>query len=329
MICDQVNDVATQIETVALDQTEALKTFIATLVAGLESRLHDGLVEVQTTVKQIGAATQEHAAQVKALWDETKTLSGDLAGVGSRLGDVEGRLRDIAHSVQAAEGLAGVVSVDVATLKTTVAKVEKTVSERVVPVLRAQQERQRAKDEKRMAEQREQETMAERVNTLKTWTGKARAAIIYDSKVDPFTDQDLFDRVKGKPNIALVVFTADGSVFGGFYTVAVTEQKKNFFDPDMFVFSFESHGRCKTPQRFAVKADVKSDKYVYFFNEPSHRKVVNIGGRSGCVYVGTVKTDTYCVDLSRGFEGLEDSTLSGKLTYGQFVCARLVAVHLF
>ena len=93
------------------------------------------------------------------------------------------------------------------------------------------------------------------VHSLKLWTGKASAKIIYDSIVDEFTDQGLFDKVRGKPNIANIGFTNDGDVFGGFFGVAVMEQKKHFYDPNTCVFSFESHGRYAAPKRFNVKAD--------------------------------------------------------------------------
>ena len=67
--------------------------------------------------------------------------------------------------------------------------------------------------------------MADRINALKEWTGKACATIIYDSMVDEFTHDGLFDKVKGKLNVVLVGFTADSDVFGVFYSVAVTEQQ--------------------------------------------------------------------------------------------------------
>ena len=66
--------------------------------------------------------------------------------------------------------------------------------------------------------------MVNGVNALKEWTGKTHGAVVYDSKVDPFTDDGLFERVKGKSNIALVGFTTEGDVFGGFHSVAVTVQ---------------------------------------------------------------------------------------------------------
>ena len=165
------------------------------------------------------------------------------------------------------------------------------------------------------------------VSVLKGWTGKSRAIIIYDSTVDEFTDQGLFDKVKGKANIALVGFTADGDVFGGFYNIAVTKQDDRFRDPNMFVFSFESHGRCKTPQRFVVKEELRNKKYVRFCKDDSHGFVC-VGGWYGHFYLGNEKSHTYCHNLSSGFMGIENTTLTGKGNNENFTCTRIVAVHL-
>ena len=94
--------------------------------------------------------------------------------------------------------------------------------------------------------------IADRVSSLKAWTGKVSAVIVFDSTVDEFTSDGLFEKVRGKPNVAVVGFTTDGGVFGGFYSVSVTTFETHY-DPTVFVFSFESHGRCETPKRFVVK----------------------------------------------------------------------------
>ena len=171
--------------------------------------------------------------------------------------------------------------------------------------------------------------MAHCVSALKEWTGKGSATIIYDSRVDPFTDQGLFDKVKGKANIAVVGFTADGDVFGGFYNVAVTEQNSSFYDPNMFIFSFESHGRCETPKRFTVKAEKRGDKYVCFYKNHSSGRFVNIGGNAGWFYLGNETSKTYCFYLSDGYEGIENTTLTGKTgSSNPFTCTRIVAIQL-
>ena len=172
--------------------------------------------------------------------------------------------------------------------------------------------------------------MADCVNALKEWTGKARATTIFDSTVDEFTADGLFAKVKGKPNVAIVGFTTDGDVFGKFYTVAVTEQDKYFNDPNNFVFSFESHGRCMTPQRFAVKEKRKA--YVNFWKN-KHKGFASFGVYPACIFwLGNERSGSYVHNLSCGFEGIKDTTLTGKNGNWRegpcYHCTQLVAIQL-
>ena len=170
------------------------------------------------------------------------------------------------------------------------------------------------------------------VTALKEWTGKARATIIYDSTVDEFTDDGLFAKVKGKRNIALIGFTTDGDVFGGFYSVAVTKQDEDFYDPSMFAFSFEAHGRCETPQRFVVYEWLDMNANVSFRKNDSYGFVRFGVNRSGCFILGDERSNSFCWDVSDAFKGLDHTTLTGKnCTYNQgpyHHYTRLVAVQI-
>ena len=53
------------------------------------------------------------------------------------------------------------------------------------------------------------------INHMMEWRGKASGEVVDDSTVDEFTGDGLFNKVKGKENVALVGFTTDGDVFGG------------------------------------------------------------------------------------------------------------------
>mgnify|MGYP004672061821 CR=1 FL=1 len=68
--------------------------------------------------------------------------------------------------------------------------------------------------------------MADRVKSLKEWTGKASATVLGGNNKDTFTRDGLFEKNKGKSNVALVEFMTEGDVFGVFYSVAATEQCK-------------------------------------------------------------------------------------------------------
>ena len=171
--------------------------------------------------------------------------------------------------------------------------------------------------------------MREFVSALKQWTGKATATVIYDSTVDEFTHDGLIEKVKGKPNIAFVGFTTKGDVFGGFYSVAVTKQGGDFFDPNIFLFSFESRGRCATPQQFAVKEGWKNKAKVEFFKMNDSRGFVYFGVYCiGGFFLGNERSYSYCKYLSDGFEGLEDFTLTGQTDTTRHYLTRLVAVQL-
>ena len=163
-------------------------------------------------------------------------------------------------------------------------------------------------------------------NTLKEWTGKTVATIIFDSKVDPFTDECLFEKVKGKSNIAVIGITTDGDVFGGFYSVAVTEQDKALFDPNVFAFSFESHGRCENPQRFNAKLKWWRETGVVFYKNHPYGHFVQFEVCGSRFFLGNESSDLYCQDMSWGFEDIEDTTLSGNNYPEKFSCCRLVAI---
>ena len=179
------------------------------------------------------------------------------------------------------------------------------------------------------------QTMADCVTALKQWTGKAHAMVIFDSTVDEFTNDGLFVKVKGKPNIAVVGFTTDGDVFGGFYSVAVTKQDKGFYDPNMFIFSFESHGRCETPQRFVLKEGLRQSAGVWFVNGDCFAHLyfgVKSEGDDCGFSLCNERSNSFCWNMSWAFEGLKGKTLTGKngswFNGPHHHCTRLVAVQL-
>ena len=179
-----------------------------------------------------------------------------------------------------------------------------------------------------------QEPAVAGVEALKDWSRKSMATIVYDSTVDEFTNGCLFQTVRGKENIAIVATTTDGDVFGGFYSVTVTEQWEDYFDPNIFAFSFESHRRCTTPQRFAVKEELTEKANVWFGKSDNIGFVFFKVEGVGWFYLGNERSDSFCSHLSHAIEGLEDTTLTGKNNTGGWRegpyhhCARLVAIQL-
>ena len=100
------------------------------------------------------------------------------------------------------------------------------------------------------------------------------------------------------------------------------------YDPNTFLFSFESHGRCTTPQRFLVRDEVKARANVWFFRSDEDGWFVHFSGGQGYVGLGNERSATFCSRLSRAFEGIDDTTLTGAAGDTTHHCARLVAVQL-
>ena len=308
-------------ETSVREESDAMKA----LLSGIETRFREEHALLVEAINGHTEATKEQTKLLEALFGEAKTMNGKVDVLCSHTGRLENVERDVAttaNAVKTVESNAGVVSTHVSTLNERVDDIRLVFDDKIRAI----------KAFGASFSGRDLDTMTKGISALKSWTGKASATIIYDSKKDPFTDQGLFDKVKGKANIAVIGFTTDGDVFGGFYSVAVTEQRVEFFDPNMFVFSFESHGRCHTPQRFVVKQGLKAKANVYFFKNNINGFVGFYVNMAGEFRLGNERSNSYCRDLSDAFEGLENTTLTGKnLTCDEgpyHHCTRLVAVQL-
>ena len=172
--------------------------------------------------------------------------------------------------------------------------------------------------------------MADRVNALKEWTGLSNVTVLFDSMTNEFSHAGLFNTINGKSNVAVIGFTTDGDVFGGYYTLAETAQDNVVFDPTMFAFSFESHGRCATPKKFVPKGTGSARVWVH--SDYALGFMTFVGNADGWFILGNERSTSACNRLSTGFEDLEDTTLTGNARVGDFLnphhCCRLIAVQL-
>ena len=147
---------------------------------------------------------------------------------------------------------------------------------------------------------------------LLAWTGLTRHTVVYDSAVDESAHPAMAAKVLGRRNIAVIGVTQTNDVFGGFSPTAVDELGTMFYDEDIFVFSFESHGRCTTPQRFRLLEDARCCGFVKFNSVGDYGLICFGLDDMGEVCFGTERERTYCRELSQCFEGLADTTLTGE-----------------
>ena len=174
------------------------------------------------------------------------------------------------------------------------------------------------------------DVVARGVDALKEWTGKDSVSCVYDSNVDAFTHDGLFEKIVNKPNIALVGFTADGDVFGAFHGPAATRFGRNVYDPSMFLFSFESHGRCPTPQRFFPQRCFQNVACVKYVRNCGCGFVEFLSGPSR-VWLGNGDMRTASTNAGFGFDGLSHTTLTGANHVDDdefFLCVRVMAFQL-
>ena len=174
--------------------------------------------------------------------------------------------------------------------------------------------------------------MTDWISALKQWTGKQNIKILFDSTVDEFTHDGLFNKTRGKQDIALIAFTTDGDIFGVFHSVAATGQNQSFPDPNVFVFSFESHGRCATPQRFALKEHLKDKGNICVFKTSANGFIDVWVEGGGVLFIGNEKSNACTFNMTYGFEGLASTVLVGHTGHhinGPFFrCFRVLAVQL-
>ena len=167
------------------------------------------------------------------------------------------------------------------------------------------------------------------VAALKEWTARERATVVYDSRRDPFTSKAFFNGIAGRSNVAVVGFTNEGDVFGGYYTVAVTRQGEFFDDPDLFLFSFEARGRCETPQRFAVNPAWRDNASVIALDNERNGLLWFWVNKHGGIWLGNDRSASFCCGLVDIFVGLEQTALTGRQKYGPYhTFMRLVAIQM-
>ena len=167
------------------------------------------------------------------------------------------------------------------------------------------------------------------IRRLEGWTATKHGRVVYDSRVDPFTAHGLFTAVCQKPNIAIVGFTTEGDVFGGFYSVAVFDTCLFFHDPHLFAFSFVRDGPTLTASKFTLKAVYEKNAFVFFLENSTNGFVYFHGGKGG-FFLGGPKSDSYCQDMATTFEGLDEERFRvkpGSPTGPYYYCQMLVAVQ--
>ena len=215
------------------------------------------------------------------------------------------------------------------------AKQECEEKQRTIDLLTQQlaAERQRLATRQRMFGLADTEMLFfERLFATMQWRPTPPVHVLFDSTRDEATAQTFFRTVRGRPNVMVMATTNDGNVFGGFYALPVHRPDRESRDPNIFLFSFASNGRCDTPAIFPVRADSRGDVFVRVFSDD--RLFVWFGTRNGSLGFGfnggshgerqaqavvqmapeADRSHSFCCNVVSAFQNLDNATLTGGLS---------------
>ena len=114
--------------------------------------------------------------------------------------------------------------------------------------------------------------------------------------IDEFTDELLFSILTRKPNVAIVWFTMEWDVLGGGgLQLCCYRTDECINGPKMFIFafSFESRGRCETPQQFFLSRWLKESASVEFGKGKQLRFVWFGVSNAGILWLGNESSDSF------------------------------------
>ena len=155
--------------------------------------------------------------------------------------------------------------------------------------------------------------------------------VLYDSDVDGFVAGCVCDRVIGRPNLAVVGVLMSGDVIGAAFSLPIPRSDEMVYDPSMFAFSFQSSGRCLTPQRFLVYPDWRHESCLQLYADDKRGFFQFWVWLKSCFWLGNETSNCFNFNMANMFENLDDLTLTG-MNYDFeppfYHCARLMVVQL-
>ncbi|EDR22100.1 hypothetical protein EDI_041300 [Entamoeba dispar SAW760] len=118
----------------------------------------------------------------------------------------------------------------------------------------------------KMFEENEVETVKDNVKYLMEWVEMNKMRILYDSVIDGSSCEVIFDKIKKKPNIYVIIIDNNDNVFGGFisHSIKVLSEKEEddidiIEDNDHFVFCLYPSNDERTTTRWIPK-DYEEDE---------------------------------------------------------------------
>ena len=148
------------------------------------------------------------------------------------------------------------------------------------------------------------------LDTLKRWTNATASHIVFDADRRLIVGRAFFPKCGGLANLALVAFTRDGDVFGGFVKRRFPRENERAKDPGHFLFSLYSHGRGSAPAMFPLTEQARQEVAVQTFYDDNVAGFLRFGGR-GALTLGNNSFTPFAKNLRLSYVGLPDTLLTG------------------
>ena len=136
---------------------------------------------------------------------------------------------------------------------------------------------------KRLQEEREKDEKS--FSQLEEWTKLKCGEIIFNSDVDDWNNQKVFNsRVFGKEHLVVICEDFKGNKFGGFINATVGKiwsdrEKECIKDPQSFLFSLKSNGRLKGMMKFESIEEGGAEITLFKHDDPDENwsSIINFG----------------------------------------------------
>ena len=167
-------------------------------------------------------------------------------------------------------------------------------------------------------------------NYIEQWTHKKITNLLFSTMKDDWSiETSTFDtKIFGKENILIVIEDSNKNLFGCFinspinsyFTNYSNKNSKRIEDPNSFVFTLRSNGRCLKPTNFPMKYQNRMSAFTLYHKD--HKSLFTVGnGYDIVIYKGLNKCNSFCSQFSFDY-GNYSNVLTGTSREDGFVPER-------
>ena len=163
--------------------------------------------------------------------------------------------------------------------------------------------------------------------TLAAWAEKTQCTLLYDTRRQGWHKAQIVAALAGRSSVALVNVTRGGDVFGCYVGAPVLPDVP-VEDPAHFIFSLDANGRCQTPQMWRRNTAHAEWAEAFFLSSDRSNWIYRSGSRGSFVVAVPGSDFSACYSISKGYNGIVDTTLTGTTSPATFDMARLFLFQL-